>query len=168
MHTLLLGEAPKGDNGYAFDWEAWTTVALAEALSIRPQSIRKFFWVDNVFRQPVETQASGHDEFDHFLAVEQIRSRNFSSQRIICVGKRVAKAFSEAWGILQPLPLNSFCDVGGVLVGRIHHPASDSGRNSYSHGGNALPNTTIDFLINTIQLQYPDAFTWRQGGEHDY
>lgn len=152
MHTVLLGEAPKHEGGYAFDYGSWTTEQIAAICDVPPFHLNKIFWVMNVFDNPMPTSANGFDAFPMKEAAATIREKWFKSQRIICVGGRVARAMELALE-LEPaaIPENRFARFtntargNGWQLARIPHPSGLRGRED--RDGLVLPIATRKFLV---------------------
>lgn len=152
MRTILLGEAPKRDDGFAFDSGSWTTHQLAGAVGVDAFHLNKVFWVMNVFARPQRTTRRGFDRFSTEEAADEIANIYLESQRVICVGTRVAAAMEIALD-LQPgsIPENRFARFdrtqrgSGWVLARIPHPSGLRGREDAS--GLVLPNSTRAFLI---------------------
>lgn len=151
MRTVLLGEAPKHPGGYAFDYSSWSTAQIAAVVDVDPFHLNKVFWVTNVFDDHMPTTGRGFDAFPMEEAVAEIATKWFESQRIICVGARVAQAMELALE-LEPgaIPENDFERFDGTARGnrwylaRIPHPSGLRGRED--RNGLVLPEATRKFL----------------------
>jgi hypothetical protein len=157
MRTILLGEAPKDARGFAFDYRSWTTEQIAAVVGVRPFDINRVFYVMNVFELPQRALRNGFDAFSRDAAVEAIGRIWFESQRVICVGSRVAAAMEMALD-LDPgaIPKNRFARFSrtargsGWELARIPHPSSLRGREDYQ--GLVLPPETRSFLLRAAGL----------------
>ena len=152
MRTILLGEAPKHPGGYAFDWTSWTTEQIARVVGVPPYHLNKVFWVMNIFEQRQASVGGGYDQFSVRDAVDEIGSKWFESQRIICVGVRVARAMEIALDLAAgSIPENRFERWNGTARGngwelaRIPHPSGL--RANEDRDGLVLPVTTRRFLV---------------------
>jgi hypothetical protein len=153
MRTILLGEAPKHPAGYAFDYASPTTEQIAAVLDVDPFHLNKIFYVMNVFDEHMRPTGRGFDGFPIEEAADEISGKWFTSQRIICVGKRVAKAMELALN-LEPgaIPENCFERFDGTERGsgwelaRIPHPSGLRGRED--RNGLVLPVATRRFLLS--------------------
>lgn len=151
MLTILLGEAPKHPGGIAFDYRSWTTEQIAAVVGVKPFLLNRVFFVMNVLTDPQPAQGSGFDRFSREEAVEAIRNTHFRSQRIICLGSRVARAFESELGLERgSIPENRFkrfnrTDRGsGWELARIPHPSAL--RDNEGPDGLVLPPATQAFL----------------------
>lgn len=151
MRTILLGEAPKRYDGFAFDAASWTTQQIAGVLAIDPFHLNRVFWVMNVFERPQWDAGRGFDEFSLEEAAEEIADTWFESQRIICVGTRVAAALELSLdlpaGVIQENAFRRFDRTArgnGWELARIPHPSALRGREDQY--GLVLPLVTRQFL----------------------
>jgi hypothetical protein len=151
MRTILLGEAPKRDDGFAFDAASWTTRQIAGVLDVDPLHLNKVFWVMNVFEGPQRRAGGGFDRFSVEAAAEEIDQIWFESQRIICVGSRVAASMELSLelpeGVIAENELRRFDGTArgnGWELGRIPHPSGLRGRED--RDGLVLPEATRRFL----------------------
>jgi hypothetical protein len=151
MDTVLLGEAPKHPDLYAFDHISWTTAQIAAVFDVDPFDLNRIFWVMNVFDDHMPTTGRGFDDFPMEDAVEELSTKSFKWQRIICVGVRVAEAMELALD-LKPgaIPVNRFkrfdntARKSGWELARIPHPSGLRGRED--RNGLVLPAATRKFL----------------------
>ena len=97
-NPVLLGEAPKGTQGFAFDWNAWTTMRFAEAVGFNARFIFKYFRPLNLLDDRQETGTNSYDALDHQRAVQNVGLKIAAGDRVICVGSRVTRAVSEYFG----------------------------------------------------------------------
>ncbi|OSQ39092.1 MULTISPECIES: hypothetical protein [Thalassospira] len=166
-NPVLLGEAPKGTQGFAFDWNAWTTMRFAEAVGFNARFIFKYFRPLNLLDDRQETGTNSYDAFDHQRAVQNVGLKIAAGDRVICVGSRVTRAVSEYFGInvqysSRFIPMCSWGDlIEGNQFAQIPHPANPAGRQSYRRGLPAQPKVAISFLIATVRERYSDAFQHR-------
>lgn len=157
VRTILLGEAPKRDDGFAFDAGSWTTQQIAGAVGADPFHLNKVFWVMNIFEDPQQTTRRGFDRFSVAHAAEEIHDIWFESQRVICVGTRVAAAMELSLN-LSPgaIPENQFRRFdrtsrgGGWQLARIPHPSGLRGTEDPL--GLVLPPVTRQFLRSATTL----------------
>jgi len=158
MRTILLGEAPKRTDGFAFDADSWTTQQIAGVLGIDPFDLNKAFWVMNVFEDPQWTTRRGFDRFSIGKAADEIDAIWFKSRRIICVGSRVAAAME--WSLNLPessIPANRFelfqrtCRGGEWELARIPHPSGLRSRLAFDDY--VLPSETISFLRTAARIR---------------
>ncbi|WP_375744193.1 hypothetical protein NR800_05000 [Corallococcus interemptor] len=152
MRTVLLGEAPKHPGGYAFDYRSWTTEQIAAICEVPPFHLNKVFWVMNVFDDHMPASAKGFDAFPMEEAAAAIRDKWFESQRIICVGGRVARAMELALDLeTGAIPENRFARFmrtargNGWQLARIPHPSGLRGKED--RDGLVLPKVTREFLV---------------------
>lgn len=168
-NPILLGEAPKGENGYPFDWNAWSSKRLAEAMGYESKNIYKFFHPKNLLNEVQPTGNDRFDDFDHAKALANFPTLIGSGSRVVCVGTRVTQVVSDFLGLDDKgvetyIP---YCKWGkvtadGHVFSRIPHPANRSGRWCHRAGRPAQPEQAINFLVATIRERYPDAFSWRK------
>lgn len=152
MFTMLLGEAPKSPTGYAFDANSPTTIQLARILRIDPANLNRAFFVSNVFDRPQEIASNGFSNFPMNLALEALRNRWFESQRIICLGGRVARSMETLLDLERgTIPQNEFkrfnrtARGSGWELAQIPHP-SPYLRGAANEDGLVLPLETCLFL----------------------
>ena len=164
-NPILLGEAPKGENGYAFDWDAWTTRRISEAIGFSANRIHRYFRPKNLLDQEQETESDGFDKFDHQKAVQSVSYKIADGDRIICVGSRVQKAIADHFGLNhhEVISFIPWCSWGPPIANCqfsfIPHPANQAGRLCNFIGKPSLPNQSITFIITTIRERYPNAFS---------
>jgi hypothetical protein len=145
---VLLGEAPKSPNGFAFAPEDFTTQQLAASISVHPTQLYEYFWLTNVFDFPLPPDGWG-DSFPMATAVDILSTKYFERMDIICVGVRVRNALEHALGI-EGIPENDLrafrphSRKGTWHLGYIPHPASR--QLSPNNAGLVLPIETQRFL----------------------
>lgn len=151
MGTVLLGEAPKRADGFAFDADSWTTGQIAGVLGIDPFHLNKVFFVMNVFENPQRTNWRGFDRFSVEAAAQEIDDIDFVSQKIICLGGRVASALELALGVGEGvIPETQFRRFDRTLRGKgwelayIPHPSGLRGQEDLE--GLVLPQSVRRFL----------------------
>ena len=166
-NPVLLGEAPKGERGYPFDWEAWTTNRLAEAVGFQANNIHKYFRPKNLLGEVQPTTPDRFDEFDHEKAVINVSNVIGVGGRVICVGSRVTQTVADFFQIPDE-QVNAYipwCQWGAPIqqhqFARIPHPANSVGRWCHMQGRPSQPDIAIHFLISAIRERYPDAFGHR-------
>jgi hypothetical protein len=157
METILLGEAPKHLGGYAFDYSSWSTAQIAAVIDVDPFHLNKVFWVMNVFDDLMPTTGRGFDDFPMEAAVEELRTKSFKWQRIICVGTRVAGAMESALMLDEgAIPENRFetfnntARKNGWQLAWIPHPSGLRRKEDFN--GLVLPPATRKFLRRAAGL----------------
>jgi hypothetical protein len=158
MLTVLLGEAPKRMDGFAFDADSWTTHQLVDVLGVDNYDLNKVFYVLNVFEYPQWTRRDGFDRFNLERAADEIDRIDFPSQRVICLGKRVTKAMEWALDLrFDSIPENAFrrfdrtARGSGWHLARIPHPSGLWDRGDRE--GLVLPEETRAFLRTAAGLR---------------
>lgn len=151
MYTVLLGESPKHPGGYAFDSSSWSTQQIAAVVGVAPFHLNKRFYVMNVFDGRQMPKGRGFDAFPMDEAIEELEHKPFVSQRIICVGTRVATAMEYALDLSEgAIPENRFARFSrtargnGWELARIPHPSGLRGNED--RDGLVLPPETRRFL----------------------
>ncbi|HAI29879.1 MULTISPECIES: hypothetical protein [unclassified Thalassospira] len=163
-NPVLLGEAPKGEHSYAFNWNAWTTLRLADSVGFSANNIHKYFRPRNLLDEVQLTGPDTFDPFDHQSAIQNVGNVISPGDRVICVGSRVTKAVADYFQLdNSEIPeFIPWCSWGrpyqNCQFSRIPHPANRAGRWCYSQGQPAQPKEAVSFLIATVRERYSDAF----------
>jgi hypothetical protein len=162
MRTILLGEAPKRLDGFAFDADSWTTQQIAAVLDVDPFDLNRVFWVMNVFERPQRAKNGGYDRFSKEAAADELFDLWFESQRIICVGARVSSAMELALDLDEGvIPENEFRRFdrtsrgNGWELARIPHPSGLRGHED--RDGLVLPRATRSFLLRAAGFDPDDG-----------
>lgn len=151
MLTILLGEAPRRSDGFAFDDASWTTRQLAAVVGVAPPDLNKAFYVQNVFLERQRRRRNGFDRFSVEEAAIEIDDTWFESRRIVCLGTRVAAALELALDIDEgAIPENRFARFddtargSGWMLARVPHPSGL--RREITEDGIVFGEKTREFL----------------------